>query len=302
MAKKDLTKKATTVVNAGTTAPDTTISTPVINAESTTPADEEGPKVPTDAPLVVAPRDLAEAQDMAEAKGIDYVGRNLEQLTAALNAGSTPPATTKKLVKVKKEIEVPANVDPAIKAAIDKANAEIAIAKQKVSDAKELAAKQKAETKAKAEAEKADRVAKIQADREAAAKIAEEAAKALEEKKAEATAKLTEAEAHLERLKGQAELANNAVKVAQDAVNGFKAILGQKVPGVKTTRAAGTGAKVADMTKYEIGKTYTVNNKGVMVEATCVRVNGDGIKAKKFYRFKETATGNVFHFRAYAED
>jgi hypothetical protein len=321
MAKTKLAKKVTAET------PSTEISTPstetnVINETPATDAvikpevedifTDFDEKLPGEK---VAPKDLAEAQDMAEQAGIDYVGKTLDQLTSELTGG-VPPSPKKKLVKVKKSIEVPTNVDPAIKAAIDKANAEIAIAQAKVAEAKEQQKKAKDEAKAKAEAEKAERIAKINAEKAAKEAEAKKATEELEARKAEATKYLEEAEkvvaekqAVVERtgqeLKDASAAANLATQELKDAIsaaNGWKSILGQKVATVKTSTGTRVGTKVVDMTKYEVGQTYTVSNKGTMVEATCKCIINGGADRKKFYKFKETVSGNVFHIRAYAED
>lgn len=276
-----------------TKATATTVETPTAIAPETTPT----------AVAPVTPKDLAEAQDMAEAKGIDYVGKNLAQLTAELNGTVIGQEKDKtKAIKVKKEIEVPANVDPAIKAAIDKANAEIAIAKAKVQEAKEAAKKEKDEKKAAADKEKADRVAKIQAEKAEKEATAKKEAEEFEAKKAEREKALAAAE----ELLGVVTISFNEAKAKMDeataAVSELKKLLGQKVPSVKKAGTGGGGARVVDMTKYVVGQEYPeVNNKGNIVAATCKGVVGSAGRGK-FYKFKETLSGNIFHIRAHAED
>lgn len=247
------------------------------------------------APIVikrVEPKDLAEAQDLAEAAGIDYVGRNLIQLTAYLNGETPGHEATKKVIKLPLEHEVSTNVHPTIKAAIDKANAEIAIARAKVSELRENAKKIKDENKVKLEAEKAVRVAKIKADNEAK----EIADKELAGKKSEIEKFLLDEENVLAGSVVSLALIQSTITLTKLKIAEYKKVLGlKKERGVIVVR-------VKDLTKYTPGTEYEIEHEGATVKVLCKNVFTGSKTGNKFYKFNEVGTGRIIRRRAHAEE
>lgn len=244
---------------------------------------------------------LAEAQDAAEAEGIEFIGKTLDQLIKDLTkkAEAAAPAPAKKVVKTPPVHKTPEGVDPAIKAAIDKANADIALAKQKVAEAKEAQKKQIEENKKKWAEEK-------QAAEEAARKLKEEAKKqkeeaeakakeALEANRAENEKKLADAEATLANLENVVAEAKLSIAAAKVQVAEAKKALGQKV-----AKVSGGGKERApkDLTVYTPGESYQIMDNGALVEVTCKRTFVGSKSGNTFYQFK-TADGRSIKRRCY---
>lgn len=245
---------------------------------------------------------LAEAQDAAEAEGIEFIGKTLDQLIKDLTkkAEAAAPAPAKKVVKTPPVHKTPEGVDPAIKAAIDKANADIALAKQKVAEAKEAQKKQIEENKKKWAEEKA-------AAEEAARKLKEEAKKqkeeaeakakeALEANRAENEKKLADAEAELLEADKNFLAAKEAISAAKVKIAEAKKALGQKV--AKASSGKGKERAPKDLTVYTPGETYQIMDGGVLVEVTCKRTFVGSKSGNTFYQFK-TADGRSIKRRCY---
>lgn len=216
------------------------------------------------------PEDFAGLQDLALELGITIEGKTEDELRVAL--GFKSRIAPKKVVKVKNLISIPVGCDPNVRAAIEKANADISLAQQKADEAKE----QMLLVRKQAEAANAEIIAAAQAKQAELALTVD--AKLLAYNEA-----FTAAQPFIEKM--------NAAKAELE--------LAQQAAGIKSVKRGGNSGprntSHEPSPAYEVNSAYEIERNGVKVQAIYkgkVKAMAEG---KFFDKFQEVLSKKFFN-------